>query len=158
MSLPRVLCLKDGHLDAQPAEEIDSLAEWTDLQVQPGETCLTQDGRRLLVRLQCNVKEKLRMRLFASESGGTMLTLSPQGVLTLAPERSRNAPDANCEPIARQVRLPRERAEIFLALDGSTVEVMVNGQWLSARVYPDETGAGVYLQTAEKVTVQVGRI
>ena len=51
--------------------------------------------------------------------------------------RERSSLDArpSKQPIVRTVPL-REVNEVFIAVDGSAVEVAVNGRWLSGRIYP----------------------
>ena len=70
-----------------------------------------------------------------------MLTLTEAGRLTLGLGQSSlsGAPDKS--PIARDVSLAREN-ELFLAVDGTSVECAVNGQWLSGRAYPTQADAG----------------
>ncbi len=158
MSLPRQLHVQGDRLVAEPVEEMDSLAQWQSVEHPGGETLLAEDGRQRLLRLRCTVTDTLALRLFAGETEETLLTLSPQGELTLHREHSSTDEEISRTPISRVVELPGGQAEIFLALDHSTVECMVNGQWLSGRVYPQEDSRRVYLSCSDKVIVQVGLI
>lgn len=65
----------------------------------------------------------------------TLLTLSADGLLTLDRSRSSLADAPDKHPITRSVPL-KDVNEVFIAVDGSAVEAMVNGKWLSGRVYP----------------------
>ena len=158
MSLPRVLRVKEDRLLAAPVEGVDSLARWTTVYAAPGETCLTLHGRRLLVRMCCEVKEDVVFRLFAGEACQTTLTLTTRGDLLL--DRSCSSTDARISrtPLSRTIPMPEGHAEIFLALDESTLECCVNGQWLSARVYPPEGCDGAYLISPVEAEVLVGEV
>lgn len=156
MSLPRVLRVENDRLLATPPEAIESMAQWRRVTVQPGENCLAEDGRHMLLHLRCQVKDTLRLRLFVGGGEETLLTLTPQGMLTLDRSHSSRDEEICRTPITRQVRLANGETDLFLALDASTVECAVNGQWLSGRVYPGEKGRAVYLQCSAPAEVRVG--
>lgn len=158
MSLPRVLHVQGHRLIAQPLEDIDALADWHEVSLQPGETCLSTDGRQLLLRMTCTMTGPLTLRLFAGEEEETRLILAADGILTLDRSRSSRHAEITRTPITRSVSLPDGRAEVFLALDGSTIECAVNGQWLSGRVYPSAESRNVYLQCEQPVRVRIGQI
>lgn len=156
MSLPRELRVQGDRLVAQPVEELCSLVQWQDIALQPGETLLAEDGRQLLLRLRCTLTDTLTLRLFVGEAEETQLTLTPQGELTLCRAHSSTDEEITRTPISRWVELPEGQVELFLALDHSTVECAVNGQWLSGRVYPGGNSRRVYLNGANEAAVQVG--
>jgi len=158
MSLPRELRVRQGGLMAWPAANVDTLAEWTQVQVGPGETCLAQDGWRLMLRFRCRVDAPVTLRLFAGRTGETLLRLTPEGELTLDRQDSCVEAEVDRSAISHRVELPGGEAEVFLALDGSAIECAVNGQWLSGRVYPERENCGVYLVCSQPVTVRVGRV
>jgi len=62
----------------------------------------------------------------------------------------------DCSTISRRVSMADGRAEIFLALDGSAIECMVNGAWISGRVYQAEKDCRVYLVAHQPVAARVG--
>lgn len=65
----------------------------------------------------------------------TLLTLSADGLLTLDRSRSTLAATPDKHPITRSVPV-KDVNDVFIAVDNSAVEVMVNGKWLTARIYP----------------------
>lgn len=118
MSLPRVLSLDRDGLRADPVPGAENL---------PG-------ARRLAVP-----RDQLPLSLAVHRSADgkeeTVLTLSPDGILALDRSRSSSLPSASCRPLRRQVPL-RDLNDVRIFTDLSTVEIMVNGRWLSARIYP----------------------
>jgi len=156
MSLPRELRIADGRLTAWPVEGVDSLAEWHAVEAAPGETLLAEDGRHLLLRMNVKLKDNLTLRLFAGETGETSLRITPEGEVSLNRERSCGDEGVDCSTISRRVSMADGRAEIFLALDGSAIECMVNGAWISGRVYQAEKDCRVYLVAHQPVAARVG--
>ncbi len=65
----------------------------------------------------------------------TVLTLAPDGTLTLDRSASTLAASPDKHPVTRAVPV-KDVNDVFIAVDGSAVETMVNGKWLSARIYP----------------------
>jgi len=65
----------------------------------------------------------------------TLLNLAPDGTLTLDRSASTLAETPDKFPITRTVPV-KDANDILLAVDGSAVETMVNGKWLTARIYP----------------------
>jgi beta-fructofuranosidase len=65
----------------------------------------------------------------------TLLTLASDGTLTLDRSQSTLAETPDKHAITRNVPVKAVN-DVFLAVDGSAVEVMVNGKWLTARIYP----------------------
>ena len=65
----------------------------------------------------------------------TLLTLSADGLLTLDRSLSTLADSPDKHPISRSVPV-KDVNDVFIAVDNSAVEVMVNGKWLSGRIYP----------------------
>ena len=118
MSQPRVLTLDADGLHAAPVPGADRM-----LGVE-----------RFPVR-----REELPLRWTVCCSGegaeATTLYLDADGTLRL--DRSRSSVDErpSKRPIVRCVPL-REVNDVLVAVDRSTVEVAVNGRWLSARIYP----------------------
>ena len=116
MALPRVLTLNADGLNAQPVPGAEAL---------PGVT-------------RCEVpREALPHTWTLHDNGGesTTLTLTPEGMLLLDRSRSTLAESPNKQPIVRAVPV-KDMNEVFIAVDGSAVEAMVNGKWLSGRIYP----------------------
>ena len=65
----------------------------------------------------------------------TLLTLTADGTLTLERSASTLAETPDKHPIIRRVPVKAVN-DVFLAVDGSAVETMVNGKWLTGRIYP----------------------
>ena len=118
MSLPRVLSLDADGVRADPVPGADRL---------PG-------VKRLEIR-----REQLPTVWTVHRSGDgeeeTRLCLDSDGTLLLDRGRSSLLASASRAPIQRRVPL-RDVNEVFIAVDATTVEAMVNGRWLSGRVYP----------------------
>ena len=161
MSLPRLMRVEGSRLRADPLPGVEALADWRDVTLQSGSTCLAENGRRIMLRLFVKVEEQpLVLRLFASADGisEAVLTLAPDGVLTLDRSRSSTGKELCRAPIRRTVALNGGHAEVFLALDESTVECAVNGQWLSGRVYPEEGGSRMWVECAGPAEGRIGHI
>lgn len=161
MSLPRLMRVEGSRLLADPLPGVETLADWRDVALQPGSTCLAEDGRRMMLQLRAQVAEgPLVLGLFASADGAweTVLTLTPEGELVLDRSRSSAGEEICSAPIRRTVALDGGQAEVFLALDESTVECAVNGQWLSGRVYPGEGCSRVWVECAGSVEGRIGYI
>ena len=78
MSLPRLMRVAGSRLLADPLPGVEALADWCDVALQPGSTCLAEDGRRMMLQLRAQVAEgPLVLGLFASAGGAwaTVLTL-----------------------------------------------------------------------------------
>lgn len=149
MSLPRLLSLKEGRVLAEPLPAV-----WDALRETAGPV-----GRHFAARLDfCRTALPLSLTILASGDGQekTVLTLTAEGRLTLDLSRSSLSADPAKAPIARDVQLAEENA-LFLAVDGTSVECMVNGQWLSGRAYPtraDASGLAVAASGTIRVTVR----
>ena len=65
----------------------------------------------------------------------TLLTLAADGTLTIDRSRSTLAETPDKHPITRTVPV-RDVNDVFFAVDGSAVEVLVNGKGLTGRIYP----------------------
>ncbi len=116
ISLPRVLSITEEGLCAQPVPGAEELPGVQRMQVSRAELPQTW-------RVHDNGREQ------------TVLTLSADGLLTLDRSRSTVIDGPEIHPIIRSVPV-RAVNDVFIAMDGSVVEVMVNGKWLSGRIYP----------------------
>ena len=116
MSLPRVLSITEDGLCAQPIPGADNL---------PGVQC------------QQILREDLPKTWVIHDNGTeqTLLTLTADGLLCLDRSRSTLADGPEKHPITRTVPV-KDVNDVFIAVDASAVEVMVNGKWLSGRIYP----------------------
>ena len=116
MSLPRLLSITADGLCMTPIPDAEKL---------PG-------VQRLTVR-----REELPCTWALHDNGEerTLLTLAPDGTLTLDRSRSTLAETPDKHPIIRQVPV-KDVNDVFFAVDGSAVETMVNGKWLTGRIYP----------------------
>ena len=118
MSLPRMLSLDEDGVRADPVPGAENL---------PGVKRMTV-GREQL---------PYSWTVHRSPDGDeeTVLTLQKDGTLILDRSRSTRLPSASRSEIRRQVPV-RQKNEVFIAVDVSAVEAMVNGRWLSGRIYP----------------------
>ena len=116
MSLPRLMSITADGLCMTPIPGAEKL---------PG-------VQRLTIR-----REELPCTWALHDSGEerTLLTLAPDGTLTLDRSRSTLAETPDKHPIIRQVPV-KDVNDVFFAVDGSAVETMVNGKWLTGRIYP----------------------
>ncbi len=116
MSLPRELHINDDGLCARPIPGAEKL---------PGVQRLTVFREELPCTwtIQDNGEER------------TTLILTAEGVLTMDRSASTLAKSPDKHPITRIVPV-KDVNEVFIAVDGSAVETMVNGKWLSGRIYP----------------------
>ena len=116
MSLPRLLCVTADGLCMTPIPGTEVL---------PG------------VQRQSIAREALPCTWTLCDNGDerTLLTLAPDGTLTLDRSRSTLAEMPDKHPIIRRVPV-KETNDVFFSVDGSTVEIMVNGKWLTGRIYP----------------------
>ena len=116
MSLPRELHINDDGMCARPIPGAEKL---------PGVQRLTVSREELPCTwtIQDNGEER------------TTLTLTADGMLTMDRSISTLAESPDKHPITRTVPV-KDVNEVFIAVDGSAVETMVNGKWLSGRVYP----------------------
>ena len=116
MSLPRVMSITADGLCMAPipgAEGLPGVQQW---------------------RVPC---EALPQTWTLHDSGEerTLLTLEADGTLTLDRSASTLADGPDKHHITHSVPV-RDVNDVFIAVDKSAVEVMVNGKWLSGRIYP----------------------
>ena len=116
MSLPRELHINDDGLCARPIPGAEKLPDIQRLTVSREELPCTWT-------IQDNGEER------------TTLILTAEGVLTMDRSASTLAESPDKHPITRIVPV-KDVNEVFIAVDGSAVETMVNGKWLSGRIYP----------------------
>jgi len=116
MSLPRELHINDDGLCARPIPGAEKLLGVQRLTVSREELPCTWT-------IQDNGEER------------TTLILTAEGVLTMDRSASTLAESPDKHPITRIVPV-KDVNEVFIVVDGSAVETMVNGKWLSGRIYP----------------------
>lgn len=116
MSLPRLVRITEDGLCAYPISGTEKL---------PG-------VQQLSVR-----REALPCTWVLHDNGEerTTLTLTAEGVLTMDRSASTLAEGTDKHPITRNVPVKAVN-DVFIAVDKSAVETMVNGKWLSGRIYP----------------------
>ena len=150
MSLPRLLSVRAGDLDARPLPGWEKLCG-EGMRVEDG-ACIRAGQHYILCIRTKKSSGSLRIVCLASEEANeeTLLMLEADGRMTMARDRSSLSGEPVTTPICRMAPLQEEN-EVFLCVDGTAVEWMVNGKWLSGRVYPTRADA-VYLRVdgAEK--------
>ena len=116
MSLPRLMHVTEDGLCMEPVPGAESL---------PG------------VRRFSVTRQELPVTCVIHDNGTerTTLTLFGDGLLALDRSESTLAETPDRHPVTRYVPV-KAANDFFIAVDGSAVEVMVNGKWLSARIYP----------------------
>lgn len=141
MSLPRLLSIKHGDLCAEP------LPGWQTL-VGPGVPMASGDalkaGQHFILHGKCRAElDSLTVILLSTPDGmeRTELTLTSSGMLYLGRSGSSMSSEPNKSAILRKVPLNESVVDFFLCVDGSALECMVNGHWLSGRVYPTRADA-----------------
>ena len=141
MSLPRLLSIKRGNLCAEP------LPGWRTM-VGEGVPVTADEpmeaGRHFILHGRCRAElEPLSVTMLATTDGmeQTELTLTTSGMLYLGRIGSSLSGEPNKSAILRKVPLNESTADFFLCVDGTALECMVNGQWLSGRVYPTREDA-----------------
>jgi len=118
MSLPRILHITADGLCSEPVPGAENL---------PGVTRLTV------------TREELPCTWTLHDNGTerTLLTLSADGTLALDRSQSTLAKGPDTHLLTRTVPL-YDVNDVFFAVDGSAVEVLVNGKSLSGRIYPEK--------------------
>lgn len=132
-----------------PECDMDSDKDWNGVMTQP--RLLSIDGDGLCASPIPGVEEMPGVRSFTVNKDAlpaawcihqsldgteeTLLTLTPDGVLTLDRSHSSLSEKPLKTPLSRTVPI-REKNEVFITVDGSAVECAVNGRWLSGRIYP----------------------
>ena len=116
MSLPRILHITADGVHSEPVPGAETL---------PG------------VTRQTVAREALPCTWTLHDNGEerTLLTLAADGTLTLDRSQSTLAKGPDVHPITRTVPV-YDMNDVFIAVDGSAVEVLVNGKSLSGRIYP----------------------
>ena len=116
MSLPRILHITADGVHSEPVPGAETL---------PG------------VTRQTVAREALPCTWTLHDNGEerTLLTLAADGTLTLDRSQSTLAKGPDMHPITRTVPV-YDMNDVFIAVDGSAVEVLVNGKSLSGRIYP----------------------
>ena len=160
MALPRELSIRSGDLYAAPVPGWEACTEVPET-LKPTRdaggdrvTARTQAGQHYILRMNCRTANAPAViTLLASPDGEekTLLTLTPDGMLSLDRSASTLSDAPETTPISREVCLTDGCAEAFLCVDGTTVEVMVNGRWLSGRVYPQRADSAMLVVSAEAV-------
>lgn len=143
MSLPRVMHVQDGQLTLQPLDTLYTLAQ--------RELSLPCNAESIIVRARFDASAlPLTLALHASPDGReqTLLTLDADGTLTCDRSRSTLTDGPEKTPVTRIVRISAESNELLAIADCGALEIMVNGAWLSTRVYPSLTeSTGVRLDS-----------
>jgi beta-fructofuranosidase len=148
MTLPRVLSLSQGRLLQHPAPEVEQLRGpgrgWERLEVK-GEVDLGEWGK--CVELYASVKVSngpltLDLRPFGtaqdkhSTHEQTTLTLDyPNHQLVLDRSNSSLNPEVDHRTLTMPVE-PKDLMELRVFVDASVIEIYLDGQTLTSRIYP----------------------
>ena len=90
-----------------------------------------------MLQLRGALTDPLTVTLCEAADGAecTVLTVSPDGTAVLDRSASSLLPSSGKTPVSRAVPVDEEN-EIFVAVDETIVEVLVNGVSLTGRIYP----------------------
>ncbi|MGA8046224.1 MAG: glycoside hydrolase family 32 protein [Dermatophilaceae bacterium] len=158
MSLPRVMSLDSGIPSFAPAPEINSLrhdpaqivADTHPVALQPGIEMAGPSGDQLDLEVDLSIPlggvAHLVLLATPDRAEQTILEIERghDRMATVRLDRSRSSLDANAWTTERRGQIPvGDTGSISLRalLDHSTLEVFINGQPLTARVYPTQTDA-----------------
>lgn len=133
MSLPRVLQLDDqGQLRQYPVPELKALRGNYRTHENPGANRILAVGASQEVMVQAQTSCKVTLR------SGSQVTRLHYDALNyrLILDRSASGPHP-LPPLMLQLN-PAELLQIHLFIDVSTLEIFVQGQAISARIYPDQ--------------------
>lgn len=154
MALPRLMQLSEtGDLCCTILPEALAIAgdmAWNAL--APGQATLSEHAACSFARIRGRITQPVTLTMATKADGSeySMLTLSPNGTLTLDRSHSSASPDANRSSIACSVPIKDGKIDLFAAFDHSIIECCVNGQWLSGRVYPEnDDHAVLQVKTAD---------
>ncbi len=142
MTLPRELTIVDGDLWCLP---VDGWQKWVRpaqlLTVRQGQQITVDAGQHFILRMTVEAAACPFIRLMGAPDGtdGAMLLLKNEGErITMRLMNSIALPEGQraYSPATRSAPVRDGKADIFLCVDGTTVECCVNGHWLSGRIYP----------------------
>lgn len=157
MSLPRLLSIKDDDLHAELLPGWETMADTPVTLALSAGRVSAQAGQHFILRMRCRIAETpLVIRFLTSPSSGevTELRVSPDGEACLVRDQSTTSAEPCTAPIRRTVMLVEEN-DVFLCVDGTAVECMVNGRWLSGRVYPQAADAAKMEISSEAADVRL---
>jgi beta-fructofuranosidase len=147
MCLPRELSLQNGQLQQHPVIELEVLrgqkTEWHNLLLQT-ETKITQ-GDKLEIRARFSQKNSqkigFKLRATPDDSEYTLVFVDLK-TGELAIDRSHSSLDLSVTHDERRTKIiASETFEVRIFLDGSTLEVFMNGQAIATRIYPTQSNA-----------------
>lgn len=155
MSIPRVLSLSQGHLLQHPAPEIEQLRGqgrvWEKLEVG-GELDLGKWGNALELRaliqpsarpLTFDIRPFDKLRASSSTNEVTQL------ILDCNEQQLKLNPFTPDRPTLTMPFKPKDLMELRVFLDASVIEVFLEGQTLTSRMYPVHSeGIGLSLSGA----------
>jgi len=157
MSLPRIMRVRDNRLWLEPLPAA-SLTQCLEERTVCGAAELGTAASAMLFLTFTPAALPLTLRVLRTPDGQeeTVYTLDRKGLL--ACDRSRSSLDAlpKKDEMQRAVPILEGNNELLAMVDGSAVELMVNGRWLSVRSYPTRADAtGMRLETSGEAKAKV---
>lgn len=145
MAMPRLLSIRHGNLYAAL---LDGWQAWCEpcrsYALHAGEAMQEKAGQHYVLQTALKAGETMTIAVLATPEGAdlaeeTCITMTAGAAHVCAAidrTRSSQLKEASVRPLAVQAALEHGLAEVTLVVEENTVELCVNGRWLSARVYP----------------------
>jgi len=144
-SLPRVLSLRDGRLNMEPAPELNrlrgELSDFTNIPLSYTNKVVNVQGAALDVIAEFEASGVVGLVLACAPDGSeqTRISYDPEGQQLLVTRGQSGSSDGvDLSPnMATHVLFPNESLQLRILLDGSIVEIIANGRTsLCSRIYP----------------------
>lgn len=146
MSLPKEVYLEDGIFKMRVIHEVEKLVSSTERGELPLLQCAVGDQYRLVVDGKIETDGCIKVDLLSTSDGSEKTVVKLHGNGRLVLDRSMSSKHPTHRSLQeRRVSLPKNHVAMEIYVDHSVVEICVNGEWISSRVYPSMENA-VYLQ------------
>lgn len=159
MSLPRIMHVRQGRLWLEPMPEAFSLTDKGQKYTVTASQRMDAERDAAMISATFD-RSALPLTLCVLQSPDeeeqTVFRLDEDGRLACDRSRSSASSMPKKDFISRSVPVQEEDNRLFAVIDGSAVELMVNGRWMSVRAYPvREDSSGISMTTAGVVDAEV---